>query len=57
MNGARNLTQQDTQTPSHFVNEEIVKTITTTEAQRSFSPIQLQNKKIQRYKEQSYNQQ
>ena len=40
MNGTRNLTQQDIQTPSHFVNEEIVETITTTEAQRSISPIQ-----------------
>ena len=27
-------------TPSYFVNEEIVETITTTEAQRSISPIQ-----------------
>ena len=35
LNGTRNLTEQDTQTPSHFVNEEIVETITTTEAQRS----------------------
>ena len=40
MNGTRNLTQQDIQTPSHFVNEEIVETIRTTEAQRSISPIQ-----------------
>ena len=39
MNGTRNLTQQDIQTPSHFVNEEIVETIRTTEAQRSISPI------------------
>ena len=39
MNGARNLTQQDKQTPSHFLNDETVETITTTEAQRSISPI------------------
>ena len=25
LNGTRNLTQQDIQTPSHFINEEIVK--------------------------------
>ena len=30
LNGARNLTQQDIQTPSHFINEEIVETIVTT---------------------------
>ena len=35
--GTRNLTQQDT---PHFVNEEIVETITTTEAHRSISPVQ-----------------
>ena len=40
LNGTRHLTQQDIQTPSHFVNEEIVETITTTEAQGSISPIQ-----------------
>ena len=40
LNETRNLTQQDIQTPSHFVSEEIVETITTTEAQRSISPIQ-----------------
>ena len=40
LNGTRNLTQRDIQTPSHFVNDEIVETITTTEAQRSISPIQ-----------------
>ena len=37
LNGTRNLTQQDIQTPSHFINEEIVKTTTTT--QQSISPI------------------
>ena len=37
LNGARNLTQQDIQTPSHFINEEIVQTTTTT--QQSISPI------------------
>ena len=40
MNGTGNLTQQDIQTPSHFVSEEIVETLTATEAQRSISPIQ-----------------
>ena len=38
LNRTRNLTQQDIQTPSHFVSEEIVETITTT-AQQSLSPI------------------
>ena len=32
LNGTRNLTQQDIQTPSHFVYEEIFETIKTTEA-------------------------
>ena len=40
LNGTRNITQQDIKTPSHFLNEEFVETITTTEAQRSISPIQ-----------------
>ena len=38
LNGTRNLTQQDIQTPSHFINEEIVETIVTT-TQQSTSPI------------------
>ena len=37
LNGTRNLTQQDIQTPSNFINEEIVQTTTTT--QQSISPI------------------
>ena len=37
LNGTRNLTQQDIQTPSHFINEKIVQTTTTT--QQSISPI------------------
>ena len=37
LNGTENLTQQDSQTPSHFINEEIVQTTTTT--QQSISPI------------------
>ena len=37
LNGTKNLTQQDIQTPSHFINEEIVQTTTTT--QQSISPI------------------
>ena len=40
LNGTKNLTQQDIQTPSHFVNEEKSESITTTEAQRRISPIQ-----------------
>ena len=38
LNGTRNLTQQDIQTPSHFVNEEINERITKTKAQRSIPP-------------------
>ena len=41
LNGTRNLTQQDIQILSHFINVEIVETKTTTERQRSNSPIQL----------------
>ena len=58
LNGTRNLTKQDIQTPSHFVNEEIVEKITTTEAQRSISHNRSNfttPKKIQRYNKQSYN--
>ena len=38
LNGTRNLTQQDIQTPSHFINEEIVQTTVRT-TQQSISPI------------------
>ena len=38
LNGTRKLTQQDIQTPSHFINEEIVQTTATT-TQQSISPI------------------
>ena len=38
LNGTRNLTQQDIQTPSQFINEEIVHTTVTT-TQQSISPI------------------
>ena len=38
LNGTRNLTQQDNQSPSHFINEEIVQTTVTT-TQQSISPI------------------
>ena len=38
LNGTRNLTQQDIQTPSHFINEEIVQTTATT-TQQSISPL------------------
>ena len=38
LNGTRNLTQQDIQTPSHFINEEIVQTTATTK-QQIISPI------------------
>ena len=37
LNATRNLTQQDIQTPSHFINKEIVETIVTT-TQQSISP-------------------
>ena len=40
LNVTRNFTQQDIQTPSHFVNEEVVETIVTT-TQQSISPIHL----------------
>ena len=36
LNGTRNLTQQDIQTPSRFLNEEVVTTVTT--RQQSISP-------------------
>ena len=38
LHGTRNLTQQDIQTPSHFINDEIVHTTVTT-TQQSISPI------------------
>ena len=38
LNGTLNLTQQDIQTPSHFINEEIVQTTATT-TQQKVSPI------------------
>ena len=38
LNGTRNLTQQDIQTRSHFINEEIIETLVTT-IQQSISPI------------------
>ena len=38
LNGTRNLTHQDIQTPLHFINEEIVQTTITT-TQQSISPI------------------
>ena len=38
LNGTRNLTQQDIQTPSHFINEEVVEIMPTT-TQQSISPI------------------
>ena len=38
LNGTRNLTQQDIQTASHFINEEIFQTTVTT-LQQSISPI------------------
>ena len=38
LNGTRNLTQQDIQTPSQFINEEIIHTTITT-TQQSISPI------------------
>ena len=38
LSGTKNLAQQDIQTPSHFLNEEIVETMSTTR-QHSISPI------------------
>ena len=38
LNGTKNLAQQDFQTPSHFINEEVVQTTVTT-TQQSISPI------------------
>ena len=38
LNGTRNLTKQDIQTPSHFINQEVVETIVTT-TQQSILPI------------------
>ena len=38
LNGTRNLTQKDIQSPSHFINEEIVQTTVTT-TQQSISPL------------------
>ena len=38
LNGTENITKQDIQTPSHFINEEIVQTTVTT-TQQSISPI------------------
>ena len=38
LNGTRNLIHQDIQTPSHFINQEIVQTTVTT-TQQSISPI------------------
>ena len=37
LNGIRNLTQQDIETPSHFINEERVETMPAT-TQQSISP-------------------
>ena len=37
LNGTRNLTKQDIQTPSHFINEQIVETLPIT-TKRSISP-------------------
>ena len=48
LNGTRNLTQQDIQTPSHFINEEIVQTTTTT--QQSISPIHKKFNNTKNYK-------
>ena len=39
LSGTRNLTQKDIQTPSHFVNEEILETLLTTIQKKNISPI------------------
>ena len=52
LNGTRNPTQQDIQTTSHFINEEIVETILTTTQQNNHQYIQTlqrQNLKTQYY--------
>ena len=58
--GTRNLTQQDIRTPSHYVKEEIVETMSTT-TQQSISTIhskfQLQKIKTQYFHKQLYNRQ
>ena len=60
LNGTGNITQQDIQTPSHFVNEEIVETMPTTTHQ-SISPIhptlKTPKKKKQYFHKQLYNRQ
>ena len=50
LNGTRKFIQQDIQTPSHFINEEIVQTTVTT-TQQSISPIRpnLTTPKKQKY--------
>ena len=59
LNGTRNLIQQNVQAPSSFINEEIVETITTKEAQKRISPIQpnftTPKPKNPCYNKQSYN--
>ena len=60
LNGTGNITQQDIQTPSHFVNEEIVETMPTT-TQQSISPIhptlKTPKKEKQYFHKQLYNRQ
>ena len=61
LNGTRNLTQKDIQTPSHFVNEEILETLLTTIQKKTFLPFtqQLQHHKLKipHSHKQPYNQQ
>ena len=52
LNGTRNPTQQDVQTPSPFINEEIVETIVTTTQQifhQYIQTLQRQNQRLQYY--------
>ena len=52
LNETKNLTQQDIQTPSHFINEEIVETKVTTTQQifhQYIQTLQQQNLKLKHY--------
>ena len=52
LNETKNLTQQDIQTPSHFINEEIVEAKVTTTQQifhQNIQTLQQQNLKLKHY--------
>ena len=56
LNGTKNLTQQDIQTPLKFVNEEILETMPKT-TQQSFFPIHRTLTKLQKIKTQYFHKQ